>query len=90
MAITVTQRTTASALNGQCALITLNATDQAKLVNIIVGQLCTAITSLKKGYVASVDTLGNTFLVRPQYPSSAFDNGTAGVFANGDIINITT
>jgi len=90
MAIAVTNRVVASALNGEVVLVTLDATDQAKLPTILVGQLCQCVTSLKTGYVCSVDTLGNTFQVKPKYPSSSFDNGTAGELAVGDSINITT
>lgn len=90
MAISVTQRTAASALRGEVVQVTLDSTDQAKLPNIVVGQLCQAVTSLKTGYVDSVDYLGNSFQIQPTYPSSSFDNGTAGELAVGDIINITT
>jgi hypothetical protein len=90
MAISVVNRVAASALRGEVVLVTLDATDQAKLQYLAVGQLCTAVTSLKKGYILSVDTLGNTFQIDPQYPSSTFDNGTAGLLAVGDTINITT
>lgn len=90
MAIIVTNRTASSALRGEVVIVTLDATDQAKLPNIVAGQLCTAITSLKTGYVTSVDTLGNTFKITPKNPSVTFDNGTSGELAVGDIINITT
>jgi hypothetical protein len=90
MAISVTNRTAASALRGEVVMITLDATDRAKLSSLAIGQLCTAITSLKTGYISAIDLLGNSFQVKPTYPSSTFDNGTLGEFAVGDGINITT
>ena len=90
MAISITNRVAASALRGQVVLVTVDATDQAKLASLVVGQLCTAVTSLKTGYVYSVDTLGNSFKIKPTLPSTTFDNGTSGELAVGDAINITT
>jgi hypothetical protein len=90
MAITITNRVASSALRGEVVEVTVDSTDQAKLGSLAIGQLCTAVTSLKTGYVYSIDTLGNSFKIKPKYPSSTFDNGTAGILAVSDVINITT
>lgn len=89
MAVSVTNRVAASALPGEVVMITLDATDKAKLPTIITGMQAQAITSLKIGYVSAVDVYGSSFQVRPRYPSTAFDNGTPGVFIVGDGINLT-
>lgn len=90
MAVAVTNQVAASALRGEVVLVTLNATDRAKLSSLAVGQLCTCVTSLKTGYILSIDLYGNTLQIKPTLPSNTFDNGTSGELAVGDAINITT
>jgi hypothetical protein len=102
MAITVTNQTSAPALRGQHALITLNNTDSANLSSFKLGQRVTVGSSGKQGYISWLDTsplngsnlpgttiLGLQFKVKPQNPDGRFDSSsTPGILNAAETVTI--
>ena len=87
MATTVTQRTTAPALKGQNVVVSLDATDAAKLANLTVGQTCTIAGNT--GLISELFFGGTTFLIEPNNQGAYFNSsGTPGLLVSGTTITI--
>ena len=78
---TVTNQVAASALRGEGVKVTLNSTDTANLATMVLGTICTASGSSNTGTIASIDTVGNSFIVNPISPASRFDGTAPGQLA---------
>jgi hypothetical protein len=86
MATIFTNQVIASALKGQCVVVSLNATDTAKIPNIKVGQSVVS-SGANPCEVAEIFLGGNTFLVRPLNLAARFDSATTpGQLAVGETI----
>jgi len=89
MATVVTNQSSSSALRGQSAIVTLNATDAANLSSFTVGQQCVVGSSSKVGYISEIDLRGKTFRVIPRTPDLKFDSTTTpGLLNASDTVSI--
>lgn len=87
MATTLTNRLSAQALRGQNVVVTLDATDAAKLSGLTVGQTCT-ITG-NTGLISELFSGGVTLRIEPNNMGARFDSsGTPGVLASGTSITV--
>lgn len=86
---TATNRVAAPALRGEGAKVTLDSTESTtKLPNITVGQKATVGSTSNVGYVASVDLLGNSFIVNPRNPDLRFDSTASGYLSVSEVITL--
>ncbi len=85
----VTNRIAASAQRGQGVRVALNDSDTLNVLPTLTkGQKCTNANG-KVGYINSLDYLGRSFMVVPDYPTTFFDSSTTpAVLAVGDAITI--
>jgi len=84
---TLTNRVSAQALRGQNVVVTLDATDAAKLANLTAGQTCT-ITG-NTGLISEIFSGGVTFLIEPNNMGARFDStGTPGILVSGTVITV--
>jgi hypothetical protein len=89
--ISVTNQKASQALRGESVVITLDATDQSNLANIIPGQACSISGVAVYGTVGSVDSYGISFKVAPLQPNLDFASPTKpGFLAASETIVITT
>lgn len=88
MAIAV-NRVASSAQRGEGVMVTLNDSDMLNVLPTLTkGQKCTNGNS-KVGYIASLDYLGRSFIVSPDYPTTYFDSSaTPAVLAVGETLTI--
>jgi hypothetical protein len=87
---TATNRTAAQALRGEGVRVTLDSTETTtKLPNITLGQKATVGSTSKVGYVASIDSYGNSFLVNPANPDLRFDSTASGYLSASEVITLT-
>jgi len=89
MAVSVTNQRESQSLDGQSAIVLLNAADAAKLSQISVGQACVLDSNAKAGAVCSVDQYGHTFKMNPRQPNfNLASDSTPGYLAAGEVITI--
>lgn len=86
---TAVNRIAASAQRGQGVRVALNDSDALNVLPTLTkGQKCTNANG-KVGYIDSLDYLGRSFMVVPDYPTTFFDSSaTPAVLAVGDSITI--
>lgn len=81
----------APALNRQCVKITAEDSRIGDLTSIPVGEIVTVVSSGAQGIVMSVDTKGNSMMVRPINSTTAdfyFYGLKKGVFLPGEEIQV--
>lgn len=88
MSFNLTNQTSAPALPGQDALVTLSWSDSsAQIANISVGQKAGVVSSGKLGTVSFVDPKGIYVKVKPATPNARFDStSTPGVLNATELI----
>lgn len=86
---TAVNRVASSAQRGEGVMVTLNDSDMLNVLPTLTqGQKCTNGNS-KVGYIASLDYLGRSFIVSPDYPTTYFDSSaTPAVLAVGETLTI--
>jgi hypothetical protein len=70
--ITLTNQVASQALRGENTKVTLSAADAANLSSLSVGMLCQGSGFSAKGYIYSIDSVGNSFEVIPAQPDFYF------------------
>lgn len=87
MSFNITNQTSAPALEGQDALVTLTwAASTANLANMSIGEKVTT-SGGKIGYVSFIDPLGIYVKVKPQQPNTSFDSAsTPGILVATEVL----
>lgn len=74
--VSFTNQVASQALRGQDAIVTLDASDSAKLSTISVGQQASISTTSIYGVVSQIDSYGHSFHVSPIQPDFDFASPT--------------
>jgi hypothetical protein len=86
--LTLTQQVASQALRGQNTKVTLSTADaQANLSSLSVGMLCQGNTFSAKGYIYSIDSVGNSFEIIPAQPDFYF--GAEGYLKSSVTVTVT-
>ena len=85
--LTLTQQVASQALRGENTKVTLSTADAANLSSLSVGMLCQGSTFSAKGYIYSIDSVGNSFEIIPAQPDFYF--GAEGYLKSSVTVTVT-
>jgi hypothetical protein len=85
--LTLTQQVASQALRGENTKVTLSTADAANLSSLSVGMLCQGNTFSAKGYIYSIDSVGNSFEIIPAQPDFYF--GAEGYLKSSVTVTVT-
>jgi hypothetical protein len=85
--LALTNQVASQALRGQNTKVTLSAADAANLSSLSVGMLCQGNTFSAKGYIYSIDSVGNSFEIIPAQPDFYF--GAEGYLKSSVTVTVT-
>jgi len=85
--LTLTQQVASQALRGENTKVTLSTADAANLSSLSVGMLCQGSGFSAKGYIYSIDSVGNSFEVIPAQPDFYF--GAEGYLKSTVTVTVT-
>lgn len=88
--INCTNQVASVALRGTSVRITLNAAESLSVLPVLAkGQAVTNNSNSAKGIIASVDTYGHSFKVKPIQPNTQFNTGTTGKLNATELLTVT-
>ena len=85
--LALTNQVASQALRGENTKVTLSAADAANLSSLSVGRLCQGSSFSAKGYIYSIDSVGNSFEVIPAQPDFYF--GAEGYLNSTVTVTVT-
>lgn len=85
--LALTNQVASQALRGENTRVTLSAADAANLSSLSVGMLCQGSSFSAKGYIYSIDSVGNSFEVIPAQPDFYF--GAEGYLNSTVTVTVT-
>jgi len=85
--LALTNQVASQALRGENTKVTLSAADAANLSSLSVGMLCQGSGFSAKGYIYSIDSVGNSFEVIPAQPDFYF--GAEGYLKSSVTVTVT-
>lgn len=85
--LALTNQVASQALRGENTKVTLSAADAANLSSLSVGMLCQGSGFSAKGYIYSIDSVGNSFEVIPAQPDFYF--GAEGYLKSTVTVTVT-
>lgn len=85
--LALTNQVASQALRGENTKVTLSAADAANLSSLSVGMLCQGSSFSAKGYIYSIDSVGNSFEVIPAQPDFYF--GAEGYLKSTVTVTVT-
>lgn len=85
--LALTNQVASQALRGENTKVTLSAADAANLSSLSVGMLCQGSSFSSKGYIYSIDSVGNSFEVIPAQPDFYF--GAEGYLKSTVTVTVT-
>jgi hypothetical protein len=85
--LALTNQVASQALRGENTKVTLSAADAANLSSLSVGMLCQGSGFSAKGYIYSIDSVGNSFEVIPAQPDFYF--GGEGYLKSSVTVTVT-
>lgn len=85
--LALTNQVDSQALRGENTKVTLSSADAANLSSLSVGMLCQGSTFSAKGYIYSIDSVGNSFEVIPAQPDFYF--GAEGYLKSTVTVTVT-
>ncbi len=85
---TVTNRKVSTANRGSAVIVTLDATDAAKLPDMTIGQAATVGSTSKVGYISSIDLYGTSFKVIPKTPDARWDSTATALLSVSEVITL--
>jgi hypothetical protein len=85
--LALTNQVASQALRGENTKVTLSAADAANLSSLSVGMLCQGSSFSAKGYIYSIDSVGNSFEVIPAQPDFYF--GAEGYLNSTVTVTVT-